>query len=195
MNNWQKFIIPLVFVIVASGIGWVFWYQQSPRLDDRMINATPINDQPIFITTLSGKELGIQNLSASFNQPVLVNIFASWCAPCRIEHPLLMDLSQTEEVIMVGIAYHDSRKNLTDYLDELGNPYDYIAIDDDGQAAIDLGVRGVPETFLFTNGQFIEKHSGALTNPDAKDFLQKVAINANPNPPPDGKQKKSHNDQ
>jgi cytochrome c biogenesis protein CcmG/thiol:disulfide interchange protein DsbE len=175
MINWQKIFIPLVFVIVACGIAWVFWYQQSPRLDERGGRVSPISDRPIFVTTLSGKELGIQNLSASFDQPVLVNIFASWCAPCRIEHPLLMDIAEEDRAMIVGIAYHDGRDDIARFLDELGNPYDYVAIDEDGQTSIELGVRGVPETYLFINGRFIDKHSGALTNPDADDLLQKLS--------------------
>jgi cytochrome c biogenesis protein CcmG, thiol:disulfide interchange protein DsbE len=97
----------------------------------------------------------------------LVNVWASWCAPCRIEHPLLMELARDERIAIVGLNYKDSPENARRFLGELGNPYDAIGVDDAGRHAIDWGVYGVPETFLVgRDGTILKKHVGPLS-PDA----------------------------
>ncbi len=81
-------------------------------------------------------------------KPVLVNFFASWCVPCRAEHPLLMELSQMSGITLYGIAYKDKPEAATSFLAELGDPFDRVAQDADGRTAIDFGVYGVPETYV-----------------------------------------------
>ncbi|WP_417767874.1 DsbE family thiol:disulfide interchange protein [Stappia sp.] len=78
----------------------------------------------------------------------VVNIFASWCAPCRQEHPLLEDLARSGKAQMIGINYKDKAENARRFLGTLGNPYDLVGADENGRAAIDWGVYGVPETFI-----------------------------------------------
>lgn len=94
----------------------------------------------------------------------LVNIFASWCAPCRVEHPLLVDLAATPGLTMVGINYKDKADAAQRFLADLGDPYDIIGADPEGRGAIDWGVTGVPETFLVdAEGMVRAKHVGPLT--------------------------------
>lgn len=78
----------------------------------------------------------------------VVNIFASWCGPCRQEHPYLDRLAEDPRIRVVGINYKDVPNNARSFLDELGNPYEAIGVDKRGRTAIDWGVYGVPETFL-----------------------------------------------
>lgn len=78
----------------------------------------------------------------------LVNIFASWCVPCRQEHPLLETLAGDDRIRVLGINYKDAPENALNFLTELGNPYAAVGVDERGRAAIDWGVYGVPETFL-----------------------------------------------
>lgn len=80
--------------------------------------------------------------------PVLVNIFASWCAPCRAEHPVLMELSRLPNLQVVGVNYKDNDENARRFLGALGNPYRRVGVDKKGRAAIDWGFYGIPETFL-----------------------------------------------
>ena len=78
----------------------------------------------------------------------VVNIFASWCGPCRVEHPELVVLAKDGRIRVVGIDYKDQPQNAKRFLDELGNPYAAIGVDTRGRIAIDWGVYGVPETFV-----------------------------------------------
>jgi cytochrome c biogenesis protein CcmG, thiol:disulfide interchange protein DsbE len=81
-------------------------------------------------------------------QVTVVNVFASWCGPCRLEHPQLIELAKDDRIRLVGINYKDVTANAVGFLDELGNPYAAIGVDSNGRAAIDWGVYGVPETFI-----------------------------------------------
>lgn len=78
----------------------------------------------------------------------VVNIFASWCGPCRVEHPEIAKLSEDPRIRVVGIDYKDQPQNARDFLADVGNPYDAIGVDMRGRIAIDWGVYGVPETFV-----------------------------------------------
>jgi len=94
----------------------------------------------------------------------LVNVWASWCAPCRQEHPLLVDLAANTDIAIVGLNYKDSPENALRFLGQLGNPYVAVGVDPKGRAAIDWGVYGVPETFLVgPDGTIIHKHVGPLS--------------------------------
>lgn len=82
------------------------------------------------------------------NKIVVVNIFASWCEPCIVEHPVLMRLAQTGKVEMVGIAWKDKPKKVTEWLQKHGMPFHHIGIDTEGKTTFAFGLTGVPETFI-----------------------------------------------
>jgi len=91
-------------------------------------------------------------------------VFASWCVPCRAEHPLLMRLARENGVSINGIAYKDKPEDSRAFLASLGDPYSRVGMDEPGRAAIEWGVYGVPETFLVDgNGVIRWKYSGPLT--------------------------------
>ena len=97
----------------------------------------------------------------------VVNVFASWCIPCRDEHPLLVALKEVSGVRLFGINQNDAPENARAFLAELGNPYDAVGADRDRRVSIDWGVYGVPETFVVdANGVITFKHTGPLS-PDA----------------------------
>jgi cytochrome c biogenesis protein CcmG/thiol:disulfide interchange protein DsbE len=94
----------------------------------------------------------------------VVNVFASWCIPCRDEHPLLVALKERTGVRLFGINQKDAPENARAFLDELGNPYDAIGADANGRVSIDWGVYGVPETFVVdANGVIRFKHVGPIS--------------------------------
>ena len=95
---------------------------------------------------------------------VLVSIFASWCGPCRIEHPLLMGLAERHRIPVYGIAYKDKPEDAKAWLAALGNPYEKIGLDLDGRTGFEWGVYGVPETFVIDRaGNIAHKFIGPLS--------------------------------
>ena len=94
----------------------------------------------------------------------IVNVWASWCVPCRVEHPVLLELSKSDAFELYGINYKDKPENALRFLGQLGNPFSRIGVDPRGSAAIDWGVYGVPETFIVAaDGTILHKHVGPLT--------------------------------
>jgi cytochrome c biogenesis protein CcmG/thiol:disulfide interchange protein DsbE len=114
----------------------------------------------------------------------IVNVFASWCAPCRVEHPQLVALSEAPavkqgKVALIGFNYKDEAENARRFLGALGNPFSAVGVDRSGRGAIEWGVYGVPETFLIgPDGRIIEKHVGPLTAASAQRLLAKAVAAA-----------------
>ena len=94
----------------------------------------------------------------------LMNIWASWCVPCRDEHTYLMDLSNQKTIEVIGLNYKDNITNAKKFLEELENPYKTILLDEDGTIAIEWGAYGVPETFLINDQKIIKKYIGPLNS-------------------------------
>ena len=92
----------------------------------------------------------------------LLNIWSSWCVPCREEHPFLMELKKNKQLKVIGMNYKDTKKNAKNFLEELGNPYDKIIFDNKGTNAIEWGAYGVPESFLINKDKIIKKYIGPL---------------------------------
>ena len=94
----------------------------------------------------------------------LMNIWASWCIPCREEHEFLMELKKNEKIKLIGFNYKDNFKNASSFLKNLGNPYDIIVSDKDGTASIEWGAYGVPESFLVYQNKIIKRFIGPINN-------------------------------
>ena len=93
----------------------------------------------------------------------IVNIWASWCVPCRTEHPLLVELSKNQSAKLIGLNYRDNLDNAKKFINEFGNPYSQIIIDNDGTLSVEFGAYGVPETFLINkNKKIIKKYIGPI---------------------------------
>ena len=92
----------------------------------------------------------------------LFNIWASWCIPCRDEHPMLIDLSKNQQLSIIGLNYKDKLANAKRFLEDLGDPYEKILIDQDGTISIEWGAIGVPETFLIYQNRIVKKFMGPL---------------------------------
>jgi len=99
------------------------------------------------------------------NKKVLINFFASWCLPCKVEHPLFFTLSEDhQDLFILGFNHKDNIEDAKKYLADDGNPYSFVGIDSDGMIALEFGVFGLPETFLINeDGKIIYKFMGPLT--------------------------------
>ena len=99
------------------------------------------------------------------NKKTLINFFASWCSPCKIEHPLFFEIrKEYPELYLLGFNHKDSASNARKYLEDDGNPYDFVGVDSDGLIALEFGVFGLPETYLINeNGKIIYKFMGPIT--------------------------------
>ncbi|QRM35231.1 DsbE family thiol:disulfide interchange protein [Microvirga sp. VF16] len=105
----------------------------------------------------------------------VVNVWASWCVPCRQEHPVLMELAKESGLKVAGINYKDNPDNARRFLGMLGNPYAAVGVDQDGRTAINWGVYGVPETFVVgSDGVIRYRHVGPILPEQAEEFRQKV---------------------
>ncbi len=103
--------------------------------------------------------------------PKLVNFWASWCPPCRAEHPNLVLLASSG-LQVIGINYKDTEANGLAFLEELGNPYSAVGTDADGKLALDWGVYGIPETFILDgNGTVLYRHAGPITGRVLQDTI------------------------
>lgn len=156
-------VLPLLLFL---GLAAVFFIQ---LMSGRDISAVPsaLIGQPAPETRLpplEGTDLPGLDSAAFAGKVTLVNVWGSWCVPCRQEHPLLLALSQDQRFTIAGLNYKDRPENARRFLRELGNPYKAIGVDDAGRAAINWGVYGVPETFLVgKDGTILYKHVGPLS--------------------------------
>ena len=107
------------------------------------------------------------------NNFTLINFWASWCAPCKIEHPILMKLSQSKNLVIVGINFKDKEIQAKTFLNELGNPYDLLAKDKNGKQSVRFGVYGIPESILINkNLMIIQKFVGPLSLADYNNIMK-----------------------
>ena len=105
------------------------------------------------------------------NNYTLINFWASWCAPCRVEHPFLMQLSKEKNLKILGVNFKDKRINALKFLDNLGDPYDYIAVDKKGKQSISFGIYGIPESILIDEEfKILKKIIGPIGNEDLNDI-------------------------
>ncbi|MEM6712596.1 MAG: DsbE family thiol:disulfide interchange protein [Pseudomonadota bacterium] len=159
--NWLA-LMPLGVVLTLCG---VFGYQ--------LLFGEPVNEIPSALIGQSVPETVLEPLDGQGTpgfgpqdfqgQVTLLNVFASWCAPCRQEHPMLMALSQDDRFQIIGINQKDQLSDARRFLTSLGNPYDRIGVDPNGRASIEWGVYGVPETFIVgADGVILHKHIGVF---------------------------------
>lgn len=170
----RRRLIVLLPLLIFLGLAGLFL---SQLLSGRDVSEVPsaLIGLPAPQTNLPALEgINLPGLeSKSFAGKVtLVNVFASWCAPCREEHPVLLALSQDKRFVMAALNYKDQPENARRFLGEVGNPYQAIGVDVAGRTAIDWGVYGVPETFVIgKDGKIAYKHVGPLTPESARDLL------------------------
>ena len=168
MQKVIKFLTTLIFLFVIV----VFYFS--------------LNKDPSYQTnSLVGKklvELNLESFDGDYNLSTkdfkknnftLINFWASWCSPCRVEHPILMSLSKSKKLKLVGINFKDKKNNAKKFLKELGNPYNLIAKDEIGKKSVNFGIYGIPESILVNKEMIvIKKFIGPLSTQDYNEILK-----------------------
>jgi cytochrome c biogenesis protein CcmG, thiol:disulfide interchange protein DsbE len=154
------YLIPLVLFLLLAGY---FALALRPGYDPQTLPSAMIDKEaPQFdLAGLNGEGLSRDGLKGG---PVLINFFASWCVPCRVEQPVLMRLANREHVPLYGIDYKDQPEDANKLLAQFGDPYRRIGLDPDGRVGLDFGVYGVPETYVLdATGHIRKRFVGPLT--------------------------------
>lgn len=169
MKRWLAFA-PLIVLIALAALFAGFALKRDPHVQPHALVGKPM--PALSLPELdSGRAAPIR---AATDGPILVNFFASWCAPCEVEHPQLMAL-KAQGVKVVGVAYKDAPANTQAFLARLGDPFAERLVDRDGRGGLEFGVTGVPETYLVgSDGVILAKHTGPLTPDAAEDLLKKA---------------------
>ncbi len=169
MKRWIAFL-PLVVLALLAVLFAGYGLRHDPKVLPAALVGKPLPE--LNLPLLAGGPP--QAVKAQLQGPTFVNVFASWCVPCAIEAPALAAM-EAQGARIVGVAYKDEPEASRAFLRRYGDPFAAVMVDRDGRAGIDLGVSGVPETFLVApGGRIIAKHSGPLTPADAEAMMQKA---------------------
>ena len=158
-------VLSFCFVIFYKGLNNSNTY--APKIKDK--KNIPIFEAKDFNSS------AYLNSEKIFEEDVfyIVNIWASWCVPCRIEHPLLMELSKNQSVKLIGLNYRDNSNNAKKFINEFGNPYSQIIVDNEGTLSVEFGAYGVPETFIIDkNKKIIRKFIGPIN----KEIVEEIKL-------------------
>jgi cytochrome c biogenesis protein CcmG/thiol:disulfide interchange protein DsbE len=160
---------PLLFATLAALFAFGLNREDADGLPSTMIG----REAPLLTTTQLGDlpELTAADLKADGIK--LVNFWASWCGPCRVEHPTLEAMAK-EGIVIHGVNYKDQTKNALSFLNSLGNPYTKVG-KDEGRTGIDWGATGVPETFIIDgDGKVLFRHAGPITQRVLEETIRPV---------------------
>lgn len=150
----------VILAVLAIGVLLAMGLERNPRLIPSPLIGKPVPE--FHLPPVKGRKLGLSRKDLQ-GEVSLVNVFASWCAACRDEHPLFMELARQAIVPIHGLDYKDSPDDAAEWLDTLGDPYTRTGADRNGRVAIDWGVYGVPETFVVDReGRIAYKHIGPI---------------------------------
>ena len=163
-------IIKLITVSLLVFILGIFYLSlnRSSNYDTKFLVGNKIAD--IKLQSLQSEKL-FTNDNFKNNKYTLINFWASWCAPCRVEHSYLMMLSKSQHLKILGINFKDKKINALKFLEELGDPYHYLAKDSTGKQSVNFGIYGIPESILIDNEfNILKKIIGPLNERDLEEI-------------------------
>ncbi len=168
MRKITKIIILFIFLFVI-GIFYISLTRDTNYNTSSLVN----KDTPEFKIISFDDENYFTRDDIKKNNYTLINFWASWCAPCRVEHPLLMKLSKTKNLVILGINFKDKEPQAKTFLSELGNPYDLLAKDKNGKHSVKFGIYGIPESILINKElMIIQKFVGPLSVDDYNNIIK-----------------------
>lgn len=171
-------ILPIIlFLLTATALG-VGLSLESEKIPSALI------DEPVPDFSLppgAGRTQGFSSDDLKQGKVSLVNVFASWCLPCRVEHPFLMELAHNGQVPVFAINYKDDPERAQAFLTDLGDPFTRVGDDANGRVGIEWGVYGVPETFVVSgDGIILYKHIGPLTRAAVARIIRPIIAEQSP---------------
>lgn len=157
----RKLLIPLLlFVFLMTLLALGFGLRDPHYLPSELIDR-PFPEFALADLHRADRELTEEAVRGNI---ALVNVWATWCPNCLVEHPELMRISREEDIPLIGVNYNDESEAARAWLNRYGNPYEFSIVDDEGRLAIDLGVYGAPETFIVdSNGVIRYRHVGPVS--------------------------------
>ena len=175
----RRILVAAIPLILFGALAGIFLMQLISGKDNSVIPSALIGKPapalalaPLDGAIRAGQPVPALETGAIRGKLTLVNVWASWCVPCRQEHPVILGLAQDPRINVVGINYKDKNDAALAFLGELGNPFRAIGIDPKGTAAIDWGVYGIPESFLVgPDGTILYKQVGPFTDDAVKNRL------------------------
>ncbi|MFC0806259.1 DsbE family thiol:disulfide interchange protein [Sinorhizobium meliloti] len=175
-----RYLMAALPLLIFAVLALIFWSQLNSGRDVSEIPSALIGTKAPMLAmpplegaaTPSGEPMPALDDTAVKGKLTLVNVWASWCVPCRQEHPIILELSKDPRLTVVGINYKDRNENALRFLGELGNPFSAIGVDPNGKAAIDWGVYGIPESFLVAaDGTILYKRAGPFDEKSLREGL------------------------
>jgi cytochrome c biogenesis protein CcmG, thiol:disulfide interchange protein DsbE len=175
-RNWLRFVPLGIFVAIALVFLSMLLADRNPATVPSALIGMPVPTtslQPLSGLESNGEAVpGFTDADLKRGGVTVVNVFASWCGPCRDEHPQILALSERDDVRVFGINQRDKVDDARRFLGALGNPYDAVGVDADARASIDWGVYGVPETFIVRgDGKIAYKKIGPITAQSLRDEI------------------------
>ena len=170
MKNKFSFFIIIIFLVFC----FVIFYKGLNNSNTYVPKVMNKKNIPIFEAKdfNSNVYLNSENIFEE-NTFYIVNIWASWCVPCKTEHPLLMELSKNRSIKLIGLNYRDDLDNAKKFINEFGNPYSQIIIDKEGTLSVEFGAYGVPETFMIDKKKkIIRKFIGPIN----KEIVEEIKL-------------------
>lgn len=172
----MKRILWFLPLVIALAIGGFFFWGLAADRDPKGIPSVLISQPAPEFDLPPIPEFDVPGLKtadlATGGPPVLVNVFASWCVPCKAEHAVLTRLVREKGVVLYGINYKDKAEDARNWLGDLGNPYARIGWDISGRAGIEWGISGVPESFVVRgDGTVVFRYVGPMLGKEAQDKL------------------------
>jgi cytochrome c biogenesis protein CcmG/thiol:disulfide interchange protein DsbE len=168
MHKALRFLPFLLLMLLAASMALGLLQKTASDADKSSLRRYPVGS--FSIATLGDKNTFSPLLWQG--KVAVVNAFASWCAPCAIEHPILMALAKTGKVELYGIAWKDTPENARAWLEKRGNPYRIVGVDSKGGATVALGLSGVPETLVIDrHGNVAYNYKSALTDDMIEDVI------------------------
>ncbi len=156
-SNRLLYLLPLLTLAILAGFfGWSLLSGRDPAsIGSVMVGRAAPH---LGVPSLREGEPALPDQLLHTGKPVLVNFFASWCAPCLAEHPLISRLAGREGVTIIGVAWKNKPQDARAWLKRLGDPFKYAGYDEDGKLALDWGLSGVPETYLVDAKGMVRLH-------------------------------------